>query len=1088
MRLRTGKDVLVLVLAVLSFVTLEANQSCAQVTGATLSGTVTDPSGAVVPQAQVSVKNTATGVTTSVATDSAGLYTIPNLIAGPYQVTASARGFQTEVRTGVTLTVGAQQVLNLTLRVGQTTQTISVTGQAPAVQLATSSISTVVNSTTVRQLPLNGRSWTDLATLQPGVYAIQAQATFNTGSNRGTKGFGAQISISGQRPQQNNYRLDGISINDYTNGAPGSVLGGNLGVDAIQEFSILTTNYSAEYGRTSGGVVNAITRSGTNQFHGSGYEFLRNSNLDAANFFDNAGNLTKPPFRRNQFGASAGGPIRKGRTFIFGDYEGIRQSKGITFTNTVPSMAARAGKLSTGAVTVDPSAAKYLGFYPLPNGPLLGAGDVGIFSFASQQVVNENFLTSRVDHKISDMDNLFGTYMYDDTDYRSPDSLNNLLVGSHTNRQIVVLEETHSFSPTLINTARAGYSREGATNSNTVSAINPLEADPSLAASPGRYAASVLIGGVTQFLGGLGGGSPNFWYWNSFQGYDDAFLTHGSHSLKFGVAVERMDLNSISFPQINGIFSFANVAGFLTNKPTVFASAFPNTITPRGVRQTLFGAYAQDDWRARPNLTLNLGLRYEMTTVPTEVQGKISNLINITDSKPQLGGPLFLNPTLRNFEPRVGFAWDPFRTGKTAVRGGFGVFDVLPLPYLSAFKTDVSQPFFLLGSDHVVPQGSFFAGAFPFLTPNTLQQLFFERNPKRNYVMQWNFNIQRQLTPSLTGTLAYVGSRGVHMPFPPDDANIVIPKLTSAGYLFPSPVGSGTKINPAFGLLRSMFWEGNSFYDGLEVGIQKRMSHGLQAQGSFTWGKAIDTDSASLLGDQFTNSVASWWNWFNPNVSRGPSDFNIGRTLVLNAIWEVPAPKSASGFARWITNGWQLGGIFTAEDGVPFTATFGTDGDPLGLNSGDTWDFPSRLTGAGCGSLVNPGNPNSYIKTQCFAIPTAPSAAFYTANCDPSFGTPPQCFNLRGNSGRNVMTGPGTANLDFSVYKNNYIKRVSENFNVQFRAEFFNILNRPNFAVPITPDNTDIFDSTGAPTGVAGLLTSTTTTAREIQFAVKVIW
>jgi hypothetical protein len=371
----------------------------AQVAGATLSGTVTDQSGAVIPNTQIAVKNNATGVTRTVTADPAGFYTAPNLLPGTYEITATASGFATEVQSGVTLTVGAQQVLNLVLQVGQVTQRVQVTGEAPAVQLASSSISAVVNSTTVRELPLNGRSWTDLAALQPGVDAILTQVPFTAGGDRGTRGFGAQLTISGARPQQNNYRLDGVSLNDYGNGGPGSVLGGNLGVDAIQEFSVLTSNYSAEYGKTAGGVVNAITRSGTDQFHGNIYEFLRNSALDARNFFDR-GKI--PPFRRNQFGGSAGGPIRKDRTFIFGDYEGIRQSKGIAFTDTVPSAAARAGNLSTGAVTVDPSAAKYLPFYPLPNGPLLGAGDIGIFSFPSQQVVHENFLTTRLDHKISD--------------------------------------------------------------------------------------------------------------------------------------------------------------------------------------------------------------------------------------------------------------------------------------------------------------------------------------------------------------------------------------------------------------------------------------------------------------------------------------------------------------------------------------------------------------------------------------------------------------------------------------------------------------------------------------------------------------
>src|SRR6202521_3754370 len=288
----------------------------AQVAGATLSGTVMDQSGGLVPQAVISIKNIATDITRTSTTSAAGFYSAPNLLPGTYEIRASAQGFSTEVQSGVTLSVGEQQVLNFTLQVGQMTQTVEVTTEAPNVQLASSSISAVVNSTTVQELPLNGRSWTDLANLQPGVAAIETQASFASGADRGTRGFGAQISISGARPQQNNYRLDGISVNDYSNGAPGSVLGGNLGVDAIQEFSVLTSNYSAEYGKTSGGVVNAITRSGTNQFHGSVYEFLRNSALDARNFFEDPA-APKASFKRNQFGGAIGGPIIKNRTFFF---------------------------------------------------------------------------------------------------------------------------------------------------------------------------------------------------------------------------------------------------------------------------------------------------------------------------------------------------------------------------------------------------------------------------------------------------------------------------------------------------------------------------------------------------------------------------------------------------------------------------------------------------------------------------------------------------------------------------------------------------------------------------------------------------
>src|SRR6202521_2830585 len=327
---------------------LLASHAYAQTSGATLSGTVTDQSGGVVPQAAVSIKNVATGIERANASNAAGFYSVPNLLPGTYEVRASAKGFSTELQTGINLTVGEQQVLNFALPVGQMTQTVEVSTEAPTVELASSSISATVNSTTVRELPLNGRSWTDLAALQPGVSAVsQIQTDFAVGGDRGNRGFGNQITVAGDRPEQNNYRLDGVSINDFNNAAPGSVLGGDLGVDAVQEFSVITSNVSAEYGRTSGGVINAITKSGTNQFHGSAYEFLRNDVLDAANFFENSNGLKKGSFRQNQFGVSGGAPIRKDKMFIFGDYEGIRYSKGIPVSITVPSNAARSGMLCT---------------------------------------------------------------------------------------------------------------------------------------------------------------------------------------------------------------------------------------------------------------------------------------------------------------------------------------------------------------------------------------------------------------------------------------------------------------------------------------------------------------------------------------------------------------------------------------------------------------------------------------------------------------------------------------------------------------------------------------------------------------------
>ncbi len=379
---------------------------------------------------------------------------------------------------------------------------------------------------------------------------------------------------------------------------------------------------------------------------------------------------------------------------------------------------------------------------------------------------------------------------------------------------------------------------------------------------------------------------------------------------------------------------------------------------------------------------------------------------------------------------------------------------------------------------------------FPFVDPtlitgNKSRSTYLESNPKRNYVAQWNLNLQYQLTSNLAAMVAYVGSRGVHQPFRVDEADLAIPTKTSAGYLWPI---DDSLINPNFGSIRGMFYQGRSYFNALELQLAKRMSHGFQVQGTFTWGKSIDTSSATLAGDAFGNSISSL-DWFDMSLTRGLSDYNVGRTLVLNGTWEVPTPKSFSGPARWLADGWELGTILTVSDGVPFTPTWGTGDDPANTLSSDDFAYPNRLGGSGCNTLTNPGNPNNYVKTECFAVPTAPeNTAFWQANC---LGTFPQCFNLRGNSGRNILIGPGIMNMDFSVFKNNPVKRISENFNVQFRVEMFNVLNHANFAPPGPGDaNTDLFDSSGNSLAgtTGGVLVKTTVPERQIQFAVKVIF
>jgi outer membrane receptor protein involved in Fe transport len=1051
----------------------------AQVAGATLSGSVTDSNGTVIPHAKVSIKNVATGIVVDVSANSDGLYSAPNLLPGEYQVLVSAPGFATLERSGVTLTVGAQQSLNLTLRVGQLSEKIVVTGEAPAVELGTSEISENINETTMRELPLNGRDWSQLATLEPGIATVRTPVSLQ---NNGTaRGLGATLTISGNRPNQNNYRLDGISVNDYSNSAPGSVLGQNLGVDAIQEFSVLTSNYSAEYGKTSGGVVNAITKSGTNQIHGTAYEFLRNSALDARNFFDVAG---VPPFRRNQFGASLGGPIKKDRAFIFGDYEGLRQSLSTTAQEFVPSSTARSGTIhydptgtppsgcsvtvpGTCTVTVDPQVLRFTNaFFPLPNGGLVGAGDTGIYKIARNQVVPQNYVTTKIDYNLSPKDTLFGTYLYDSSTLTQPDEFKNKIDAFQSGRQSVVLEETHIIAPQLANTLRLGYSRSRAWGGLTQPGANAAATDPSYGSVPGMSAAQVTVPGLNPFSGGVGAPSNQKFVLNSYQVYDDAFLTKGNHALKFGFAFERDQNNMLTHLFPNGQANFGSLSAYLQGQALSFTAILPTVpITPRDMRQSIVGTYVQDDWRLRPNLTLNLGLRYEMATVPKEEKNRLSRLLHVTDAQPFLGSPFFSNPTLRNFEPRVGFAWDPLSTGKTSVRGGFGMFDALPLTYQNWETTFAAAPFTENGTATGYGTNTFPSKVFSAVNgvPSTFAQEFMESHPHRNYVMQWNLNVQRQLTSNLSILVGYIGSHSLHNPFLNDDINIVLPKLTPQGYAWPLPIGSGMVTNPNVGQIRTYMWKSTSSFNGLETQVTKRMSHGLQIQGSFTWSKTIDTSSASRAEDQFNNSFPALPFWDN-RLNRGLADFNVGRNVVINFTWQIPTPQLKSSALQLLAGGWQFGGVFEASSGVPFFMNLG--GDPSGQNNSDPFDVPNRLGGPGCSSLVNPGNPTNYVRLQCLAFPNP--------------------VNIRGNLGRNTMIGPGLVNTDLSIIKNFPVKRISETFNFQFRTEFFNAFNRVNFAPPL--DNLTAFDGSGNPVPGAGQIDSTQTPSRQIQFGLKVVW
>ncbi len=768
--------------------------TCAQVGESTLTGKIVSSANSLIPNVSLTLKNTSNAQSQVVGVGEDGSFTIHNLSPGTYEITASAAGFA-EAKVAVTIRPHADQVANIVMQP-------EATGTATKAEGSTSGVSGVVGTKNVTDLPLNGRSASDLAALEPGVASARTQQT-----GQAQRGFGNQMTISGGRPRQNDARLDGISVNDYVNGPPGSALGVSLGSDAVEQFSVLTSNYPAQYGRSSGGIIGASTRTGTASFHGDAFEYIRNSALDARNFFD----TVKPAFRRNQFGGSAGGPVWKDRTFIFGDYEGLRQSEGVTQVTTVPSAAARVGNLSTGQITPDVTVVRFVNaFYPLPNGPLLGPGDTGIFTFAGQQVTPENYFTTKVDHKLSAADAVSGTYMFDGGTVRRPDEFNNKRTGYDSRRQVVTLHETHTFSPQLVNSFHFGINRVVTTTGLTFPSGNSQVADPSFGTVPGLNAAAVIVPGLTFFSGGLGTPSNFRFQWTSIQASEDVSLTKGVHSVKFGMNVERVRDNILAISNPGGEFAFSLLSDFLSNRPFSLSAAIPGTISERGLRQTIVGTYIQDDWRWRPNLTINLGLRYEMATVPTEVQGKLTVLRHLTDTQPHLGDPLFSNPTLRNFEPRVGFSWDPFRDGKTFLSAGFGMFDVLPLPYLVQFNELFSAPFFKLGNATGLPPGSFPTGAFAIVDNSSsgFRQGYFDPDPRRNYVMQWNLTVARDLARDVSLRVGYVGSRGVHQLFRVEDADIVLPSLTSQGYLWPSPLGSGTRLNVNAGLINAGLWQG----------------------------------------------------------------------------------------------------------------------------------------------------------------------------------------------------------------------------------------------------------------------------------------
>ncbi len=1074
-----SRKVVLLILLVSTFLCflglLPQRAALGQAASSVLLGTVSDETGAVLPGVMLKVKNVNTGISNTLITDDSGSYRVPGLIPGEYEIQAELSGFKTEVYTGIKLAVGQQAVINLTLRVGEITEKVVVVGEAPMLEATTSTISGLVDDKKIRDLPLNGRDFFQLTFLQTGVM----QATLIGGSNPWGNSSHMKLAVNGMRPTQNNLLIDGTDANDPTyNISPGGASGGALGVEAIREFRIMTNAYSAEFGRNAGSIITTVSQSGTNEFHGSFYEFHRNSALDARNFFDLArearrarGEPEIPSFVRNQFGGTFGGPLKKDRTFFFLNYEGLRERFGQTATATVPNADAHRGILPLPdprdptrriptEVGVDPKIRPYLALYPLPNGPDLGDG-TAIWTGSGTRITDENYFMVRIDHKLSDKDNFFARYTFDDS-FTIPAFISTFVPGfpGRTDRrnQWVTLQEQKIIRPNLLNEFRFGFNR-------TMYVASAANQHPNLVISlvPGeKTLGTISIAGLNRLghntLFPFGGTS------NTFQYIDNVSYTRGRHSIKFGADIRRMQMNG-GFGEGNGSYSFDNLRDFLQARPFSFFGGLPEAPdTNRSYRQTQYNLFVQDDIKISRNFTLNLGLRYELFTNPTDDTNRLVNIRDpFKDTNVTLGPPLFIYPK-DAFQPRFGFAWSPFGNEKTVVRAGFGIFhDQLWMNLWgnTRFLPPFTKRTVIIGPRFLDP----LAGLA--ITP-PLGGTAMTFRPDVPYAMQYNLQVQRQILSDTILKVGYVGSRGVHL-VSTASVNLRRFELLSDGRI--RHIAGAPRINPNFGSVSQVLTNFQSFYNSLQISAERRLSRGLQYQASYTFSRSIDDISGPYSSD-FNNDPGTPQNPFDRKGDRGLSSFNVNHALVINYTYDLPFGPGKpfggglTGAAGKLIEGWQLSGITTFYTGYPFTIRNG---------------FDRAL------ALGNHNRPN--LK------PGAKERILGTVErwFDPSVYEL-QPIGTYGNVGRNTLIGPGFNNFDFTLTKS---IALAEDKSIQFRVEFFNIFNHPNFEPPLNTqdaigtggDGQVVFASPdGRPVGNAGRIFRTVSTSRQLQFGLKFVF
>jgi hypothetical protein len=958
----------------------------AQSTGA-IQGTVSDASGAVIPNATVVVTNEQTGEAHTLKTDSAGLYSLPALPPGNYKVQAESPGLQTVAASHLIVSVGTTTTQNFTLGVASTSETIQITAAPPLVDSTSTSVGTVINQRTVQEIPLNGRHFVDLALLIPGS-VTPPQNGFLTAPLRGQGSFA--FNSAGAREDSINFMINGVNVSDMSQ----NQITFQPTINTVDEFKVDNSTYSAEYGRNSGSIVNIATRSGTNQFHGEVYEYLRNNAMDARNFTNPSG-VPQSPFRRNQFGADGGGPLKKDKTFLFLTYEGLIQRQSVPLATPVLSAAQRAA-----ASTYDPVIQKLIPLIPAANSP----GNVFVGSAVAPVNIHQG--TANFTQNISDS-NRFNAYYAMQHDQRNepPTTQGNNLPGFGDSRQgwrqLLTLSDSEVFSPTLVNEAHAGFNRIHivfAAQNN----LNPADfgINDGVNAPIGLPQISIAQG-TTEF-GGING-FP--------QGRGDDTITlsdtmnwvHGAHNIRFGPQYYRVIADS--FASTPGTFSFPTLSAFLADQANQFTAN--NSSRPARIYVNALGAFIQDDWKVRSNLTLNLGLRYDWNGTPNEAEDRFVVFDPTADSLVQVGkngGPSHAyNENALNFEPRVGFAWSPLGSQKTVIRSAYAIF--LDQPIVGLVGGLVGNPPFALPVNFTTSGTNLHFGNAYALAGGVVSPASVAHNYKDAYVQSWNFNIQQQLAGDYGLMVGYFGSKGT-------DLNIARNYNQPINGVRPYPaLSASSPIAPGKPLGNITVYEsvGNSSYNAMWLTLKKQYASGLQFDASYTWSKSIDYNSRNVQGLVVQNS-------YNLRGDRGLSDFDARNRFVLSGVYPLPFKRNR------LVEGWQISLIEQIQSGNPIN--FHTTNTTF---TGAQTLRPSVLGPVQTGYSPAPNGNATFVRYIQNPLDLVNQGAVF------------------GNLGRNTVIGPGFSNLDVALSKETTIR---ENLKWEFRADAFDLLNQANFGQP----------------------------------------